>query len=139
MRTPTLKRNALVVIALLLVGCSGTPSSQSLDRITELLPGKWAVVAEIYGTRLEGLESYSNDGTLESTTKITQADTTKTMRFKGTWAVEDETIVRTYTESNAPEVIPVGYVSKSKVTFIGESQFSYVDEEGTAVTLYRTK
>ena len=130
-------RLILLLFALLLSGCASTPATKG--NLADLLPGTWAITTEINGARIEAQTVISANGQVEERVRVTQNGVVSNLTARGSWKVQDDSMVTTYTESSAPDFAPVGSVSRDKVTFIDENQLSVVDEEGTAGTMHRVR
>lgn len=130
-----MKKYILILVSLFITSLAWAEATTA--DIEKHLPGKWQTSQEIYGQKLESSTAYSSDGTVTYDLRITSPESTYSYTGEGHWKVEGDKVVVTITKSSSPDFIKVGEVMKDTVTFIDSHQFSYVDDEGTAMTEHR--
>jgi hypothetical protein len=129
-------KNCLIYVILLAIS-HVTVAEVSTSDINKYLPGNWQSKQEISGQRIESKTVYGIDGKVTYELRIISPQGTFGFEGEGKWKVEGDSVVVTVTKSSSPDFLKIGDVMKDKVTFIDSNQFSYVDEEGTAITEYR--
>lgn len=76
---------------------------------------------------------FSADGTFTSGALIKG----KQFNVAGTWKIESGVIVETLTESNYPDIVRIGLVTRDKLTSISETEIRYISEDGKENTFQR--
>jgi len=134
-RGTKMQKISLIIISLLFSQI--TIADVSSDVINKYLPGNWTSITEISGQRIESNTKYNKDKTVLYRILFTTPDGKYSFNGEGKWRVEGDNLVVTIISSSSPDFLKVGEVMKDKVTFIDSKQFSYVDEEGGAMTEFR--
>jgi len=129
-------KKVILSIILMLVS-QVTFAEVSTMELEKYLPGTWNVIQEISGDRIESKTTYKKDGTVTYDIKVTSSDGKSEFSAEGKWKIDGIQVVVTITKSSSPDFMKVGEVIKDSATFIDAKQFSYVDEDGTAVTEYK--
>lgn len=99
----------------------------------DALIGKWHLNMEVDGVRVKAVTDYKAGGNFQShATVVMDGDSTE-VAVKGTWKFDETTLVTTVTESNSPDMLPVGEVSKDEILELSANTLRYRDEDGLVV------
>lgn len=131
-------RLTLLLLALILTA-SASAQDNSTTEIDSLLPGTWAMTTQIHDSRIEDETTFTSDNEVEEIRRVIHNGIVATLNARGSWKVDGDIIVTTYTESSPSNFVPVGTVNRSKVTFIDEHQLSISGEEGSTGTMHRVR
>lgn len=101
--------------------------------VKEALIGKWHLDTEVGGVRVKAVTEYKADGTFESDATVVMDGETSKMAVKGTWKFDGTKLVTAVTESDTPDLLPVGEGSKDEILELSETILSYRDEDGLVV------
>lgn len=101
--------------------------------VKEALIGKWHLDTEVGGVRVKAVTEYKADGTFQSDATVVMDGETTKMAVKGTWKFDGTKLVTTVTDSDTPDLLPVGEVSKDEILELSETILSYRDEDGLVV------
>ena len=97
------------------------------------LVGTWHLDMALGETIVKGRTEYGADGTMRGNATIVLEDDTIELTLKGTWEIDGTTLITTITESNNPELMPVGDVSKDEILELTPSTLRYRDENGLVI------
>ncbi len=99
----------------------------------EALIGKWLMDMELVGVRVKAVTEYKAGGSFQSRATVVMDEESTEMAVKGTWKLEGTTLVTTITESDSPDFLPVGEVSKDEILELTATTLRYRDEDGRVV------
>lgn len=83
--------------------------------------------------RVKGVTEYKADGTFQGSATVVVEEETTELTVKGTWKLDGKTLATTITESNNPDFLPVGEVSKDEILELTASTLRYRDEDGLVI------
>lgn len=115
------------------------PPAAALAVTQEALVGTWYLDMEMGGARVQGVTEYKANGTLQGRARVAIEDESIDLTVKGTWKLDGTTLSTTVTESNNPEMMPVGEVSEDEILELSASILRYRDEDGQVITETRQK
>jgi len=135
---------AALLLGLVVVSANGQDSKKPSDAdITKQLVGKWITDQNANGLRMKGSAVYNKDGTFKGAMKFDidfdgQKESAE-IEVAGTWKVIDGAIETKVTESNEPQLSPVGKTSKETVVAINDTTLQTKSEKFKAITWTRAK
>jgi hypothetical protein len=97
------------------------------------LLGTWHLDMKTGGAGVKGITEYKADGTFQGRATFVLEDETTELSLKGAWKLDGKILITTITESNNPEFLPVGEVSKDEILELSASTLRYRDEDGLVI------
>lgn len=101
--------------------------------VKESLVGNWHLDMEVDEVRVKAVTEYKAGGTFQSHATVVMDGESNEMVVKGTWKLDGNTLTTTITESDSPDLLPVGEVSKDEVLELSATVLRYRDEDGLVV------
>jgi hypothetical protein len=107
---------------------ASTPAIKNAD-----LVGTWHLDMAMGEAKVKGHTEYKADGTFQGRATLVVEEETTELTVKGTWKLDGQTLATTITESNNPDLLPVGEVSKDQILELNASTLRYRDEDGLVI------
>jgi hypothetical protein len=108
------------------------------EEFSRRLVGTWTGTFELEGVSTSGTTTYFANGTYTSEGKLRKRDGTEIhLRENGNWRIENKKISEKTTQSNNPELLPVGDISTSDIITLTEAELVVRTEKGHTATSRR--
>ena len=111
---------------------SATPVSA--EQMAQWLPGQWWFDFAEDDVQMRGVTEYSSDGKVTYTGIVIADDQKVEMKLVGKWQINGHYLKVEITESNVPEMMPVGLVNQDVIVAIDAEKFSYQNPAGQEFT-----
>ncbi|MCB1096992.1 MAG: hypothetical protein R3F19_10755 [Verrucomicrobiales bacterium] len=118
---PPVPLAVLAVACLLLIPLPSARAGLEKDIL-----GKWSYKGKQAGADIESVAKFEEGGAYACEMKISLFGTQSSIRFKGTWRVEEEThVVIEVTETDSPFFLPKGKIMRKESVKIEEDVMAY--------------
>ena len=82
-----------------------------------------------------GVYTYQRDGKLIAEGMYSMNGRQIPIKLSGGWEIKDRTLVSTIKETNVPEMLPVGTVTKDRILEIEEAGFRYYNDDSVELEI----
>jgi len=108
------------------------------EELSRRLVGTWTGTFQLKTLSMSLTATYRANGTYHGEGTLREGDgPERDVRDSGTWRIENKKITEKTTESNDPELLPVGDTSTSDILTLTEAEFVFRTKTGHTFTLRR--